>query len=309
MNELIIQELQKLADKEKTHPFKYKAYCKAISTLSTFPSQIISADQVSDLPGIGKGIQEKIALILENGQLTITPDPRQEIFSALLNIYGVGEKKANELIDKHHVLSLADLKKNPALLNEKQRLGLKYYSQLLERIPHQEMVLHQKFIRNIWENDPHSEKLTYTFEIVGSFRRKCPTSGDIDILITFDPSQNILPRLVFTLRRNNYIIETLAEGPKKFMGICRLPRLTPRRIDIIWTPPDEYPFALFYFTGNDKYNRAVRDHAKRLGYRLNEKSLEPITPDAKKTPLPIFQTEKDITDFLQLPYLSPEQRN
>ena len=49
------------------------------------------------------------------------------------------------------------------------------------------------------------------------------------------------------------------------MGICRLPNQTPRRIDIIWCSREEYPFALFYFTGSDKYNRRVREIAHKKG--------------------------------------------
>jgi len=312
MNDRIILELSKLAEKEKFHhQFKFKAYLKAIQSLKNFPDPISTIQQVANLPGIGKGIQEKIQEILETGQLTLSPpplDPKQELLQQLLQIYGVGEKKAKELIDSHKIQSLLELRDRTELLNEKQQIGLKYYDHLLERIPHQEMLVHEKFIRGAWSGDIYGQDLVFDFEIVGSFRRRAKTSGDIDILVTFDSSQNLLPRLIFILRRQKYILETLAEGSKKFMGICKLPYLTPRRIDIIWTAPEEYPFALFYFTGSDQYNRRVREVAHRQGWKLNERGIIPMTVETRELTLPDFRTERDITDFLGLPFVPPENR-
>jgi len=304
MNEKIIECLSQLAEKEKFHPFKSKAYKTAIISISQYPDEITSSNQVKTLPGIGKGILEKIDNILNN---TFTID--NDIFTILTNIYGVGEKKASELIEKHNITDLLTLKsRQDELLNDKQKIGLKYYNYLLERIPQAEMAVHHKLIKGIWDNDATSRPYNFTFELVGSYRRKAATSGDIDILITFDESLNLMSRLVYTLRKNNYIIETLAEGVKKFMGIARIPNHTPRRIDIIWCSREEYPFALFYFTGSDKYNRMVREHAHKMGYRLNEKNLIPITNHTRNMDLPIFESEKDITDFLKLPYLEPVER-
>lgn len=304
MNQKIIQNLQLLAEKDKFHPFKNKAYNNAIKIISQM-DEITHINQLENIPGIGKGILQKIGLILSDE--FVPPDVEKDIYTVFTNIYGVGEKKAKELVEVHKVFDLLQLKiRQDELLNEKQKIGLKYFNQLLERIPYSEMILHQKIIASIWNNDYHCKGYDFQFEIVGSFRRKEKSSGDIDILITFDESLNLIGRLVYTLRRNNYIIETLAEGPKKFMGICRLPNQTPRRIDIIWCSREEYPFALFYFTGSEKYNRYVRDWANKKGYRLNEKKLVSINGNNEVTG--DFESEKDITDFLGLEYLEPHLR-
>jgi len=306
-NSKIIKNLGLLAEKEKNHPFKLKAYKNAIREIEKLDFEIMDEEDISGIPGIGKGIKEKINLILEDK--FIAPDAEKDILGMFQNIYGVGEKKAKELIDIHKVSNLLDLKaRQDELLNDKQKIGLKYYDPLLERIPHGEMILHHKFIKGIWNNDHQCKGFRFVFEIVGSYRRGELSSGDIDVLITFDESLNLMSRLVYTLRKNNYVIETLAEGPKKFMGICRLPGQTPRRIDIIWCSREEYPFALFYFTGSERYNRMVREWANKKGYRLNEKKLVPITESTGMVKMPIFEKEKDITDFLGLEYLEPCKR-
>lgn len=325
-NEKIIRNLELLCEKEKAgigggtgggaNRFKYKAYInalKAIKELGERGVEIKSVDDVEGIPGIGKGIKEKIGLMLENKfiapEVKMVVAVENDVFSMLCNIYGVGEKKARELMEKDKISDLLTLKeRQDELLNEKQKIGLKYYNALLERIPQGEMVLHHKFIKGIWDNDYHCRGFDFRFEIVGSYRRGEKTSGDIDVLITFDESLNLMGRMVYTLKRNNYVIETLAEGPKKFMGICRLPGMVARRIDIIWCGKEEYPFALLYFTGSDKYNRWMREMANRRGYRLNEKKLVGITAQTAGVKLPYFEKEKDIVEFLGLEYLEPCKR-
>lgn len=305
-------ELSRLADLERNHhQFKYRAYMNAINTIKSFPVPITRTEQIASLPGIGKSIYGKIEALM--GQIGIDKEDQQqdsaiELMGLLLQIYGVGEKKAKELIYDHKIQSLLDLRQRPELLNAKQQLGLKYYDQLIERIPYKEMLLHESFLGRIWGRDELTRGMGFRYEIVGSFRRKRPTSGDIDVLLSFEEGVNLMGELVGALRRANYLVETLAEGSKKFMGISRLPHLGARRIDLIWAAPREYVFALFYFTGSERYNRMVREQASRMGYRLNERALEGVREETRGKGIPIFMEERDITDFLGLPYLRPEER-
>ena len=49
-------------------------------------------------------------------------------------------KKAKELVDKHGVKTIEELKgRQDELLNDKQKLGLKYYEDILKRIPRAEI--------------------------------------------------------------------------------------------------------------------------------------------------------------------------
>ena len=48
--------------------------------------------------------------------------------------------------------------------------------------------------------------------------------------------------------------EVLATGTKKYNGISKLgSKGIPRRIDIMYTKPEEYPFAILYFTGSGDF--------------------------------------------------------
>jgi DNA polymerase/3'-5' exonuclease PolX len=112
---------------------------------------------------------------------------------------------------------------------------------------------------------------------------------------------------VEALYKKGYMLETLALGNKKFMGISKISsELSGRRIDIMVTTKKEYPFAILYFTGSAEFNPKMRHRALDLGYSLNEYSLTDI-----KTKLDMdkeFLEEKDIFDFLKMEYVEPHLR-
>jgi DNA polymerase/3'-5' exonuclease PolX len=150
-------------------------------------------------------------------------------------------------------------------------------------------------------------------DIVGSFRRGSLDSGDIDVLVGFpakmkeEEAQKHFSTFVQKLQESKYITDILALGPKKCMAVCRLPNKKVRRLDLLLTNATEYPYALLYFTGSDKFNIQVRKNALELGYTLNEHSLRPIRENVLDVPM--LKTEADILEFLKMEYVPPENRN
>ena len=142
-------------------------------------------------------------------------------------------------------------------------------------------------------------------EIVGSFRRGAANSGDIDMLIRGD-DPSLLHSFAHALQTANYIKYVLAMGDKKILAISQLPGKPARRLDLLLTPPDEYAYAILYFTGSDTFNVAFRQHALEKGYTLNEHALTPLKNTTP--PPPPLKTEKDIFNFLGLAYTPPEER-
>lgn len=302
MNDIIYQELINLS-LTQDNAFKAKAFKNAAKVVKKINKDIVSIDDVKGVKGIGKSTIEKIAIILDTGGLpeSASQNSKNLFIQELTQIYGVGIKKAKELVKV--ISSFEELESNKdELLNAKQLIGLKHYKDLLLRIPRNEMDSHNKIITKIWANN----KFSKTFEIVGSYRRNKMDSGDIDILVTFpknSPKQFKL--LIQQLVDANYLVDNLAWGPKKYMGVCRLENGLSRRIDIIYCSKEEYPFCLLYFTGSGEYNRSMREHANILGFKLNEKSLEKTDETKAKI---VFKTEKEIFDFLKIPYLEPQDR-
>ena len=101
----------------------------------------------------------------------------------------------------------------------------------------------------------------------------------------------------------SYMVETLSRGKKKFMGICLISKIC-RRIDVMFTKPEEYPFAILYFTGSKDFNVKMRTELLEKGLSLNEYG---ITEDKKKVKHDC-KTEKDVFKYLGYDYVEPTDR-
>lgn len=302
--------LRKISVTETAGVFKARVYAAAIKTLAGIPHvrsmEDLPASQKGD--GLGKEIRIKIAKILEHGGLAINPAARAAAtaLETLQHIYGVGPKKAQELMAAGYTTVeglRAAVTTNPSLLNKNQQIGLRYYEQLLARIPRAEMDQHAALLMEV-------KPTSLEGIIVGSYRRGRPDSGDIDMLIrtatTVVDAAAALTEFVAALKARGYIREILAHGDHKCMAICQLPGSSfARRLDLLVTPPEEFPFAVFYFTGSDTFNVAVRSHALSRGLTLNEHAITLVRSGQK-----VFgvETEKELFKLLKLRWVEPVDR-
>ena len=309
--DLILSELETMrqGDMIRGEKFSALAYAKAMKAFKALPGEITSVDDVKNIPGVGAKIQAKVQEILETGSLKAAERTKKElnldIYDALLKVHGIGPVKARELVKEHGIKSIAELRTKQSLLNDVQKMGLKYYEDILERIPRAEMLLHEKILKSCL---PKSS----TGIIVGSFRREAENSGDIDMLITFESKvpeakqKAAFLAYVESLKSCGYIRDVLASGPKKCMAVVSLGEdKKARRLDLLITPHQEFAYSILYFTGSDAFNVAFRKHALKCGYTLNEHKM---TPTGDKSEPPAMATEKDIFDFLGLKYVEPQDR-
>jgi DNA polymerase beta len=315
LKQTIITELdilRRISTTETAGIFKARSYAAAIKALEAIPAIHTAADLPPPKKGDGLGaeIRKKIAHIIEHGSLDIPADVRASAtaLEAFQNIYGVGPKKAQDLIAAGFS-TIAQLRvaatANPKLLNKNQQIGLRYYDDLLTRIPRKEMDQHAATLMD-------AKPASLEGVIVGSYRRGAANSGDIDMLIrTADASVDAgaaLATFVATLKTRGYIREVLAQGPHKCLAISQLPGVSAgqaRRLDLLVSPPEEFPFAVFYFTGCDTFNVAVRSHALERGYTLNEHALTQVSTGK---PVGGIKSERDIFTVLKIQWREPQER-
>ena len=91
--------------RKKKDFMRAKAYENAQNTILSIRQEIKSPKQLAGLPGIGKSIYEKLETFSKTGSLDILDEnkgfiERRNAFRIFINIYGVGEKKAEELIER-----------------------------------------------------------------------------------------------------------------------------------------------------------------------------------------------------------------
>jgi DNA polymerase beta len=306
MNTQIINNLRILADYERINkePFKVRAYEKVIDSIELYDKNIETLEDIKLLKGVGKKIEDKIVEFIATGNIAevedVLKDPKYILGSKLKSIYGVGPAKITELMTK--IKSFEELREHPELLNEKQKIGLKYYDDMNLRIPMAEGKQHYTIVKNMLDTG-------IEFEFVGSFRRKNKDMGDIDILIKNKSGNGIvLKDIIKRFVDKKYVIEKLALGNNKFMGLCRLkPDLPARRIDILLADPSYYYFALLYFTGSYNFNIYMRKIALAKGLSLSEYGFKDSKGNLIDTTDSIH-SEEDIFKYLELPYTPPHKR-
>lgn len=311
-NEELIALMDELATytMKKGEPFKSRAYKKAEETLILYSDDITKSNYktigLENMPGIGVTIMKKLEEYMDTGTLRMLERERADPQNLFTQVYGIGPKKAKEIVEKD-VKTIEQLReRQDELLNDVQRIGLKYYEDILQRIPREEVVAFEKILETNFQEvkTPGSR-----YEIVGSYRRGNKTSGDIDVIIT-GPEKEIFKKFMDNLLEKKIIVEVLSRGPTKSLVIAKLPGADfSRRVDFLYTSPEEYPFAVLYFTGSKIFNTVMRGRALSLGYSLNEHGLYKMDGKKKGEKVDhVFKNEKDIFDFLKMKYKTPEER-
>jgi DNA polymerase beta len=311
----IIEILQKLKERDfaKNEKWKARAYDTVIKQLKARTEPVTKIEDIDGMKGVGEKIRLKIDEIIKTGELEQVNKVDEEvaIVMELSKIFGIGPVRAREFYEKNGIKSIEDLKEKPELLNDKQKLGLKYYLDFEQRIPRKEMDKHAELIKNtILKFDSK-----FIVEIMGSYRRGLATSGDIDVLLThpddIETAEQLFTNIIDELYKQKYLVDTFAKGNKKYNGVCKLKRhRTNRRIDLMYTNKEQYPFALLYFTGSQNFNILMRNRALSMGYSLSEYGLKYMSGSNKgKFVEEPFLNENDVFKFLKMSNVDPKNRN
>ncbi|XP_030961279.1 DNA polymerase lambda isoform X1 [Quercus lobata] len=306
------------------------SYYKAIAVIEKLSFKIDSADQVKDLPSIGKSLQDHIQEIVTTGKLSklehFEKDEKVRTITLFGEVWGIGPATALKLYEKGH-RTLDDLKNENSLTNS-QRIGLKYFDDIKQRIPRHEVQEMDLLLQKVGEDILHGVNIVCG----GSFRRGKASCGDLDIIITHPDGRShrgFLSKYVERLKdmkflREDLIFTTHSEefaqgtdsGVDTYFGLCTYPgRELRHRIDLKVYPRDIYAFGLIAWTGNDVLNRRLRLLAESKGFRLDDTGLFPATHGSggkrgtRASASLKFNTEKEVFDFLGFPWLEPHERN
>lgn len=311
------------------------------------PKQLINQSRPKDdylgaiydlklVTGIGPKNAEKFAnegitveVLLHDWNKFVEKNKRNSII--MLNKIG---KPTNISFDDYSWNKLSDEKKHSyqaTFLNKKleietnylhklthhQLVGIKYFWDILQRIPRKEIIDTEKFLKKV-ANAINNEII---ITVCGSYRRGKNNSGDIDTLITHPKIKtdkdlensdiNILKVFVKQLEAIGYLTDHLAEsGKTKYMGLGLYSNKykIARRIDIRFVPYNSYGAAILYFTGSKDFNTNMRKHAINKGFKLNEYGLYKKL-DSKNLKQIECSNEEDIFKALDYPYVKPTDRN
>ena len=305
-NATFIKTLQKVQEiKSKKGDFMgSKAAQKAVDALIMYNKEIENIAELKKIKHIGASTVAKYVELQESGTLKLIESFKNDPINIFTNVYGIGPKKAACLIEHDKITTIGELRQyQDELLNDVQKKGLKYYEDILKRIPRLEIEHYRTKINKI--NIPGMH-----FEIVGSYRRGANNSGDIDIIITSNKDDpKTFGLFLDALIDKKIIIELLSRGKKKSLTVGKLRGHPARRLDFMFTTQEEYPFALLYFTGSKIFNTLMRGQALKMGYTMNEHGLSTFKKGVKgKKIAHKFKDPEDVFDFLNIKWVEPEDR-
>lgn len=223
----------------------------------------------------------------------------------LWSIKGLGPSKA--LVLWKAGVRPDNLEKHLNKLPDETKLWLKYKP--LDRIPHKLVeLIGNKFYDPIYEYFAKVKKVKKPakVELVGSFRRLKPTSGDVDILWFANPGETIqdLLEIIGEVHKSNWI--PISSGPAKIAGFYKFNSAKYVEVDlwIAGSDPVSRAAMRLYSTGSKKFNILMRHIAKAKGYKLNQYGL--FKGDSNK-PLQL-KSEEEIFDKIGLKYRDPPLR-
>ena len=305
MNSDLVRFLGELTDIAELHGRANEAYVyrNAIRTIRKLGWSIahnVDKFRGIKLPGIGESTEKKILEYVTTGKSKYLDehraDPLYKSYKELSSIIGVGPVTAREWVSRG-IKSIADLRKAIAgsviELNHMQKYGLRYHHDLLQRIPRAE-------VKKLGDTVCKIVKSIYAdslCEIVGSYRRQAPESGDIDIIVN---GRFQLQTLEKKLTLDPNYVGTLSIGKQRFSFLYRGKYV--RQVDILLLPRSQYWTGILYFTGSWEFNANMRQIAKSRGFKLNRMGLYRDDKLIRTT------SEEHIFKLLGMEYVTPRLR-
>ena len=113
----IFREIAKILEIKGGNPFRIRAYERAAQNIEGLTEDIedfIRQDRLTEIPGIGKDLAERIKEFVAKGKIKIYEDLKKSIPKGLLdllNIPSVGPKTAKLLYEKLKIKNISDLEK------------------------------------------------------------------------------------------------------------------------------------------------------------------------------------------------------
>jgi DNA polymerase (family 10) len=289
--------------------YKTLAYRKASDSLNNLArdvNDIWQEGELTDIPGVGKAIAEKIDELLTTGKLEFLVKLEKEVPPSLLDVLkvpDVGPKKAALFWQEAGITNLEELEaaaqqgklRQLPGMGEKSETkilaGLEALSRRTGRSPLGEAWPFAQELLRFLEDLPVVEKA----EAGGSLRRMRETVGDLDLLAAAEDSQPVMD--AFSSRPD--VIEVLSKGDTKTSvefnnGI---------RAQLWVHPPDRHGTALQYATGSKDHNVRLRELALKKGLSLSDQSFS-----RENGAEILIADEEDVYSTLGIPWITPELR-
>ena len=305
----VFDEIADILEIQDENAFRIRSYrngARAIRDLPERVADLVAAGKVlMDLPGIGKSLSEKIHEILETGTCRTLEDLKKKVpahLTDLLDVKGLGAKRAKVLHDKLDIADLEGLKQaaEEGKLRDLPGFGEKTEQNILKGLKTIEAEAGRISIQDASEQvaaiGRHlaGVKSITRWETAGSFRRRRETIGDLDILVEASDREKAIEGIL----EYGPVADVLARGEEKvFVRLA-----SGLEVDFRFFDAAAFGAAQMYFTGSKAHNIAVRKRAQRRKWKLNEYGL------FRGKRRIAGKTEEEVYGKFKLPWIPPELR-
>jgi len=307
----IFREIADLLSIKGENPFRIRAYEKAadiLEHLSGNIEELYREGKLKQIPGIGKGILEKIETIIKTGTLPLYEQLKSNFPPGLIEIISipdVGPKTAKLLYEKMGIKNVEELEDaaKKGMLRGLAGMGERKEKNILRGIKLYRMRSSRMLLGRalplvnavISELTTKASSLIEKISPAGSLRRGKETIGDIDILATSSNPDSLMD----AFSNLSFVEEVLVKGETKTSI------LTDQgfQMDLRVVSSESFGAALQYFTGSKSHNIKLRERAIRKGLKINEYGV--FNQEGRKI---AGEKEEEVYSILNLHFIPPELR-
>lgn len=308
-----LEELALLYQLDGADQYRVLAYTNSARTIRNegrSVEEMARNGTITELPGIGKTLEEKIVALVESGEIPAAAKLKERIPAGLLEISripGLGPKTVRRLHDELDVTGPEDLRAaaEARRVRELKGLGPKVEEKILvgldrlesepegpDRLRLDEILPVARELLAALRNDPGCEKA----EVAGSVRRLTETCHDIDLIAT-----STSPReLAAAIAGHELVAE---HGNPSDKGV-KLTTNSGIDVDLRIVEPDAFGNLLQHFSGSAAHNTELRERAVARGLHVSEHGIK----DEATGRTELFATEHEVYERLGYQYIPPELR-
>ncbi len=308
-----LEELSVLYQLDGADRYRVLAYTNSARTIrdqGTSVEEMARAGTVTDLPGIGKTLEEKILALVETGEIPAAAKLKEKLPPGLIEINripGLGPKTVRRLHDELDVTGPEDLEAaaKAGKVRELKGLGPKAEENILaglEKLAAEPEGPKRKVLGEVL---PLAEKLVAVLrshpscdraEIAGSVRRWSDTCKDIDLIATSNSPVDLAAHIA------GHELVSSAGNPSE-NGV-RLETHRELGVDVRIVAPEAFGNLLQHFTGSAAHNTALREVAVSEGLHVSEHGIL----DDRTGKTECFRTEEEVYERLGYAWIVPELR-
>ena len=284
----------------------YRRAAENLIELSRDAYDVWQEGSLTDIPGVGKAIAEKIDELFSTGELKFLIKLEAEVPPSLveiLNVPDVGPKKVAIFWREAGITDLSGLEAaaRAGELRLLPGMGAKSEAKIIAGI---ESLARRSGRTPLGEAWPFAQELLTMLRGLpgvsaanagGSLRRMRATVGDLDLLVAAHDSTPAMDAFV----THPQVIGVLGQGETK----SSVEFDNGLRAQLWVHPPEHYGTALQYATGSKDHNVRLRELALKQGLSLSEHAL--TRKDGSQI---LAATEEEVYAAVGLPWIPPELR-